>query len=628
MIGIVSRWGARGYGFVTSDELDGEAWLHVKFLDDPEYQPRQGDRVEFELERLPDGRYQARRVRLVSGIPGPRPRTLPPREALRAAHNGTHAGNGTVSSAPLSVKLAFDSSVLAAVRAAREEAEDEALFQRVAEPPRAVEAARAMPVAVFLQRSEGEAHEPAPAPPAAPPARLGDQLATARGARHHALESLREESEALAAEIARLEARRAALVAELSAHGEGDDGDARIVAAYLADRAAVLEHGLDEHTRRTEAFETARKYAMQRSGLPPVKEYLDIRERLRAAGRDELMVKAFSAFERERRAGLRDLADALDRVEAAEPVGARFVVFVTGGRSVLVAPVRAAAVEAGVAPAEIPVHIACAFWHTVERAARELGGVEAVIEHGTVAGLLAVRCGALDAGLLHLLLDETWSSRPSLESLDVEPEIEVVDGVTPPWEPEPELESDAVDLAAAGGTPAGFALPDVAARLGLSLHDLVATLYDRGLPFPDDEIDAGTEDTLRSLLGDEGPAAGEAPEPAEAAPPVVVAEEAPASGPEATQSIAGRMLKKLLRDRRVGGRHTRIENAYGHHFSDEEKRVARLVALWLEKDHIFIPKLNEGSHHISINPRRLRDVGQIIDGTWERRGELDVLARD
>ena len=65
------------------------------------------------------------------------------------------------------------------------------------------------------------------------------------------------------------------------------------------------------------------------------------------------------------------------------------------------------------------------------------------------------------------------------------------------------------------------------------------------------------------------------------------------------------MLRKLLVDRRVGGRHTRIEHAYGHHFSDEEKDIARRVAEWLEKDGIFIPKNNEGSHHISINPRRL-----------------------
>ena len=54
-----------------------------------------------------------------------------------------------------------------------------------------------------------------------------------------------------------------------------------------------------------------------------------------------------------------------------------------------------------------------------------------------------------------------------------------------------------------------------------------------------------------------------------------------------------------------------------------EKKDARRGAEWMERDGIFMPKNNEGSHHISINPRRLRDVREIIEGTWARREELE-----
>ncbi len=100
---------------------------------------------------------------------------------------------------------------------------------------------------------------------------------------------------------------------------------------------------------------------------------------------------------------------------------------------------------------------------------------------------------------------------------------------------------------------------------------------------------------------------------------------APAEEPSSNNDIARRMLQKLLRDRRVGARHTRMDNAWGHHFSDGEKSAARVVAEFLEKEGILMPKLNEGSHHISIDPRRLRDVGEIVDGTWSRIALLERL---
>jgi len=53
--------------------------------------------------------------------------------------------------------------------------------------------------------------------------------------------------------------------------------------------------------------------------------------------------------------------------------------------------------------------------------------------------------------------------------------------------------------------------------------------------------------------------------------------------------------------------------------------LARRIADFLEHDGILLSKLNEGAHHISVNPRRLREVGEILNGTWPRAGELDRL---
>ena len=71
--------------------------------------------------------------------------------------------------------------------------------------------------------------------------------------------------------------------------------------------------------------------------------------------------------------------------------------------------------------------------------------------------------------------------------------------------------------------------------------------------------------------------------------------------------------------------HTGIEHAYGHHFADEEKKLARRIVDLFEHDGILLTKMNEGAHHVSVNPRRLREVGEIVSGTWARAGELDRL---
>lgn len=63
MFGIVTRWGARGYGFVRPDGTEIAAWCQLRFLEGFERWPSAGERVEFELAELPDGRFQAHHVR-------------------------------------------------------------------------------------------------------------------------------------------------------------------------------------------------------------------------------------------------------------------------------------------------------------------------------------------------------------------------------------------------------------------------------------------------------------------------------------------------------------------------------------------------------------------------------------
>src|SRR5262249_19601199 len=97
-----------------------------------------------------------------------------------------------------------------------------------------------------------------------------------------------------------------------------------------------------------------------------------------------------------------------------------------------------------------------------------------------------------------------------------------------------------------GNTPSlqiaseGGNLDAVATRLRLPLPSLIAALSNSGLPFPDDRIDAGVEQSLRKLLHLDSPAA---------ALPALVQE--PEGGLRAADSspaaVAGRILLKLMR---------------------------------------------------------------------------------
>ncbi len=566
MVGTIARWGTKGFGFVEAEGLPSPAWTHAEYLADGAYEPRRGDRVEFELVRLADGRLQARRVRPLSVPITPTPQRSDPRTSATTPSMGT-----------LGEKLAAASGVVALVRPA--------------------------------------------------PSRIGIglQIAERRRARDTERASIMQQAAKLRRESEQLLARARDLAAEADRHEDDLDqrrvaaerDDDEIVKGYLTTLCESFERALEDKARLQRAADRARAVAVDRVGAQAVSDYDEVRDRLAVAtdSDDRLGRAAFEMLEKDRRSALREYAGALDALARAPQILGRFVAFIADGTTTLVAPI---AVAAPLPTGSVITRIACAFWQAAERAATELGG-RCTVEDGAVGGLLAVRFPLQqDAALLEVLIDETISTRPSLDAMGIEPAFEMAENIAVRFDAVDE-EKASSDTAASGGVEGGRSLPEVAARLGLSLRDAVAALHDAGLPFLDDDVEPGAEDTLRVLLG-------EVPAPAleaEASPPLDVTPAAAGEIPLAGNiALASRMLAKLLRDRRVGGRHTRMDNAWGHHFADEEKQPARLVAEWLERDGIFLSKDNEHSHHISINPRRLRDVHEIIEGSWGRRDEL------
>ncbi len=53
----------RGYGFIESEQLERDVFVHITDLED---RISKGDKVQFEIENSPKG-YEARRVRLAQG---------------------------------------------------------------------------------------------------------------------------------------------------------------------------------------------------------------------------------------------------------------------------------------------------------------------------------------------------------------------------------------------------------------------------------------------------------------------------------------------------------------------------------------------------------------------------------
>ncbi len=600
MRGTVTRWGTRGYGFVRPDDTDIDAWVHFRFLAEPNWVPSTGERVEFELKELPDGRYQAWFLR-------PARQTLPPGPPVEGTGDAGTATPGSGLGPPAgSRSLGTLGEALVRAGIARVEASD---------------AASAAPTA-----------EPATAPPAvlpAPVTKLQDRLALHRAAAEQKSATLRAEAETFRQRIAELEAKAGQVALRLEEHqAQVLQEESSLVASAVSTVADEFERALGERRRLLDSIRPLREDAVARLGRQPVEEYEAIRRRLGpdVEGRDELERRAYQALEREMRPSLVELAAGMDALDALAPPNVRFTLFVAGTdapSAIFVSPLhgRRAPTEDNLDDVvdDIRWRVGCVFWQTVERAACELGAGGGATEYGTVAGSLAARLGGCDPDLFGILLDEAWACRPFLEQANVDFGFDVVSGLAPRFEPEAPNSAEAERAPCAEKNCKGGALPEVALRLGLSIRDLVVALQHFGLPPADDTVEPGAEASLRLLVGVADqlalPEAGA--EPAEPAP----AGEPP-SGPRAA---AGRLLAKLLRDRRIGGRHTGIEHVYGHHFADEEKHVARRIVEFFERDGLLITKYNEGAHHVSVNPRRLREVGEIIGRTWSRMAEIDAL---
>lgn len=252
-----------------------------------------------------------------------------------------------------------------------------------------------------------------------------------------------------------------------------------------------------------------------------------------------------------------------------------------------------------------------ACWQAAEQAMRDLDP-DSEVEHGTVAGCPAVRSWArgLDPAFAEmavtLSIDEAWNARPSLDGWKLLPVVELAQAPPPTFTADAPAAEDAFDAAPPAN---GGSLLDVAASLRKPLREVAVTVSALGLPHADDAITSDAEETLRRVLGIAGPSPSRSAMEASGVPSNGVA------APSRARQIASKLLGKLFRDRRIGGRHTAIENAWGKSFADSEKVVARELAERLVHRGWLREKANNGQRHISIEPEHLREVTKLIEMT-------------
>jgi hypothetical protein len=373
------------------------------------------------------------------------------------------------------------------------------------------------------------------------------------------------------------------------------------VSAYFKQVLAEFDRAIELRRRRHEDAARARVAVVAQSGEQEVAHYDEIRRR---TDPDEVLRWALKDSEAMRREKLREYAEALDRFDAANEIPVPLALFRDG-------------MEEGIAVLVMAVHgeadpqwrLVCLLWEVVERAVKTFGsGDDPRIELGVLGGCVAARFRApeLDADLFQVLVDEAVAARPSLRDAGVKLCFEAVKKVTPVFENAEDVVQKLV-----AGEPCGGTLIEVAARTGLPLQDLLARLVDLNLKYADDRIDAEVERTLHSLLG----LSLARPD----VPDTSAGPQALPIDPASDRGIASLLLEKLMTAKRIGGRHTGVEHVYGHGISDDLKGLAKEVQEYLTSIGILLYKNNEGADHVSINPRRLKEVWQIIRGEWTAR---------
>lgn len=76
-----------------------------------------------------------------------------------------------------------------------------------------------------------------------------------------------------------------------------------------------------------------------------------------------------------------------------------------------------------------------------------------------------------------------------------------------------------------------------------------------------------------------------------------------------------RILKNLFSKRRIGGKHTEEKNClrWIKDLSPEKHKV--VLKEWQEciKENLILKEIKTGEFHVSINPRKLKEIHEIID---------------
>ena len=543
MIGQVARWGTSGYGFIESPELPDQAWFHVRFFEKAEYLPKPGDRVEFDLHKLENGRYQARRVRLAQSLSVAKAVAVEVAPVSKPLVDRTLDGRMAKLRGDLQQEKGLLAKQAYAIRGEHDKAEEQAVAARKA-----------------LTQAEGILSR----------AKANLDKATAQLGEFPQVQERREIGE---------------------------------VSAYFKQVLAEFDLALELRRQRHEDAARARVAVVAQSGEESVAEYDEIRRHSRAEP-DKLVRQVFRDSEAMRREKLGEYAEALDRFDAANEIPVPLALFRDGMEEGSAALVMAVHGEA-----DPQWRLVCLLWEVVEKAVREFGaGDDPRIERGTLGGCIAARFRApeLDTDLFQLLVDDAVAARPSLRDAGVRLFFETVKKVTPVVEKAEEEVRQPV-----AGEPCGGTLVDVAARTGRSLQELLAMVVDDGMEHGDDRIDAEVEKTLHILLG-LSLARPDVPD-SEAGP------QPPLIDPSSDRGIASLLLDKLMKAKRIGGRHTGVEHVYGHGISDDLKGVAKEIQEYLTSMGILRYKLNEGADHVSIEPRRLKEVWQIIRGEWTAR---------
>ncbi|MFT3840751.1 MAG: hypothetical protein QM723_27420 [Myxococcaceae bacterium] len=351
---------------------------------------------------------------------------------------------------------------------------------------------------------------------------------------------------------------------------------------------------LVERADKREALARVRAETVQRLGESAVGDYDEMRRRILSA-QDPVERRAYEIAERAIRIQLSDYAVRLDKLTETFATPLSIVVLSTLERPklILVAPIPADARDGD----DLCWRIRAFLVEAAERAK----DANAIVTLGDVHGNLSVviEPWALEAHFVEVALSEAWETRRTLIGAGLSLHQEIVPGIEPPFVPIEEDEQPGSDDSELGGS-----LLIVARRLGMALPDLVASLLGNRLPFPDDLLEAGVEQSVRTLLGIGVSARREIPSPS---PPV-----APSPAVPQPLAIASRLLGKLVRDHRIGSRHTSEDHAWGHHFADDEKDLAREVTRRLVREGILLEKNRNGAPHVSINPRRVKDAHRIV----------------